>query len=366
MATDSFPPTTDPHSLPEASYNAVERIFAPYLRDQRDLFIVRKTLLLSLCVLPAAALLFVPGVHQWWMTPIYIALLFTQGMARYILMLHAVSHRPVFKREHDWMNNYVPWVLGPFFGQTPTSFFTHHMLMHHQEGNLETDLSSTMAYQRDRFTHWLHYWARFFFFGTFHLAHYLWTRNRKQAFYKFLGGELGWLAGVIALWQFNPAATFTVFVLPLMLVRVAFMTGNWAQHSFVDIHDPDNAYKNSTSLTNTRYNHRCYNDGYHIIHHLKPGLHWTEMAQEFERTRQKYVDERAIVFSGMSNNQRVWWLLMTQQYEVLADYVVQMGEQKLPKEAIVALLKERVRTQKGKIPGLLEFRSPPTEAQAAK
>ncbi len=34
------------------------------------------------------------------------------------------------------MNHVIPWLLGPFFGQTPNTYFAHHMGMHHREENL--------------------------------------------------------------------------------------------------------------------------------------------------------------------------------------------------------------------------------------
>ena len=52
----------------------------------------------------------------------------------------------VFKNRK--LNLYIPWLLGPFFGETPETYFVHHVGMHHVEENLEDDLSSTMPYKR--------------------------------------------------------------------------------------------------------------------------------------------------------------------------------------------------------------------------
>lgn len=43
--------------------------------------------------------------------------------------------------------------------------------------------------------------------------------------------------------------------------------------------------------------HTRFNDGYHVIHHIKPGLHWTMLPQEFENTLAKHADEGALVRS---------------------------------------------------------------------
>ena len=48
-----------------------------------------------------------------------------------------------------WANYYIPWVLGPFFGESPETYFAHHVGMHHAENNLEDDISTTLPYVRD-------------------------------------------------------------------------------------------------------------------------------------------------------------------------------------------------------------------------
>ncbi len=74
----------------------------------------------------------------------------------------------------------------------------------------------------------------------------------------------------------NFPATLVVFILPFVISRIIMMVGNWAQHAFIDAGDPSNHYKNSITCINTKYNHKCWNDGYHISHHVKPNMHWTE------------------------------------------------------------------------------------------
>ena len=60
------------------------------------------------------------------------------------LMLYCTSHRPFFKPDYTWMNYYLPWVLTPFFGHTPETYYSHHIGIHHPENNLEDNESSTI------------------------------------------------------------------------------------------------------------------------------------------------------------------------------------------------------------------------------
>jgi fatty acid desaturase len=77
------------------------------------------------------------------------------------------------------------------------------------------------------------------------------------------------------------------------------MTGNWAQHAFIDPANPGNIYKNSITCINTVYNKQCFNDGYHIGHHLRPALHWTEMPNNFLQNIEEYKQNDVVIFTGL-------------------------------------------------------------------
>lgn len=133
-----------------------------------------------------------------------------------------------------------------------------------------------------------------------------------------------------------------VFLAPYVIVRLAIMAGNWGQHAFVDADDPANPFKNATTVINCRYNRRCFNDGYHVGHHIKPTRHWTEMPQDFEDNQEQYAKEGALVFSGI-DFLMVWALLMFKCYDVLARHYVQLGETQLTTGEIISLMKTRIR-----------------------
>lgn len=341
---------TDPGWVKPSSYSPLERLTLRFLKDERDLIFPRVMAYITLTVLPAALLLFLcpPWLVALLALP-YLAFVMFTFAGRYGLMLHANGHRPIFKRKYRWMSLYVPWVLGYFFGHTPTSFAAHHVGMHHAENNMEGDGSCTLAYQRDSFLHFLHYWARFLFMGYINLTRYFFLRDRRHVGLRFLAGEMSWLLLCIVALSLNWAAAIVVFIVPFAMMRWLLMAGNFAQHAFIDIDDPDNAYKNSTCLVNTRYNHKAYNDGYHIVHHLRPGMHWSEMPQWFKDHYAEFVANDALVFSGISDNQHIWLLLMTRNYDKMARCLVDFHGR--THEEKIALLKARVQRRRGKLPG---------------
>jgi len=320
--------------------------WAQALNDPRDVVFVNLALAMMLTIWPAAALLYglaLTGHFSWWLVVPYGALWAT-WFDRFTLMLHCVCHRPLFNRRFKALNDVVPWLVGTAFGQTPTAYFVHHMGMHHREGNLPADLSTTMPYQRDRFTHWLHYWGRFMSFGLFELTSYHHRGGREKMVKRLLVGELTYwaLAGALAYWV-HLETTLIVFVIPVLLMRTLMMAGNWGQHAFVDPDDPVSDFKNSITCLNSRYNRRCFNDGYHIVHHVKPSLHYTEMPVEFAQNQRLYGEHDAIVFDGLDFFE-VWLLLMLGQKRKLAAHFVHLpGAPRRNEAEVIALFERRLR-----------------------
>ena len=298
-----------------------ERIAEHFILDRRDTPFLGLMVLLSLLVIPSAVALFVTPTFRWWLAAVHLALVL-YFMGPYVLMLHNTSHRRLFKPRWRWMNQYIPWVLGPFFGESPETYFAHHVGMHHPENNLEDDLSSTLPYRRDSFVDFMRYFLRFFFGGLFELARYLSAKGRRRLMIRCVVGELSYAVGVALLFYFfGWRATLIVFVVPLVIVRFAMMAGNWGQHAFVDEASPENNYRNSITCINSAYNRRCFNDGYHIGHHLKSNRHWTEMPEDFASNVETYAAEGAIVFHGIDFF-GVWLCLMLKRYDWLAARMV--------------------------------------------
>jgi fatty acid desaturase len=313
----------------------------PLLADERDgqlVAVMAQSALLAV----AGAALFLVRRGFWWGAAGYWAVLVLGVLDRFTLMLHCTSHRRLFHPRHPRLERLVPWVLGPFLGQTPDTYFAHHMGMHHQEENLPDDLSSTLRYRRDSLPAWLRYWARFMVLGLPELARYLARRGRHKLLRRVLVGEAAFWAVTLALLAVNPAATLVVLVGPVLLIRTLMMMGNWTQHAFVCPEQPANPYRASLTCLNTRYNRRCFNDGYHAVHHLAPRTHWTDHPAEFERRLGEHGRHDAVVLDGLDYFQ-VWLLLMTGRWGRLARAFVRLpGAPARSDEEVIALLRARV------------------------
>ncbi|QIL75790.1 fatty acid desaturase family protein [Hymenobacter sp. HDW8] len=334
---------TDPVYQKPAAYSWLETQLLKVCQDERDLPFARLLFNIALTLIPLAILLYIPGLPNWiwWSAAVlYHFLNNVTFKGPFGLMLHCVCHRPLFKKQHDWLNMCIPWVIGPFFGQTPETYYTHHMGMHHAENNMPEDTSSTMSYQRDSFFGFLQYLGDFVTVGIFRLLSYFDRKKKKKFYFKSIRGEVAFFAWCIGLSFVNFPATFAVFILPFIISRVVMMLGNWTQHAFVNPIDPANAYHNSVTCLNTKYNHKCWNDGYHTSHHVRPALHWTEHPNHFLKTLPKYVQNDAIVFEGIHWLHLFAWL-MTKRYDLMAKHFVNVGDRYKNDEEIIEMLKSR-------------------------
>lgn len=352
---DITDPTTP--AEPSAFERWVDARATPYLVDKRDVVFTRLVANIVTQLMPLTLLMFlVPTVWALALAVPYVAYLFIRFGGPVVLGLHAVTHRPLFKKRYRRLDVLMTHVVPVFFGLPPFAYRSHHVRMHHTEENSEDDLSGTGAYQRDNIWHFLHYWARFTFFGYWHLASWLIRGGKGELARNMLLGDLAIYALMGVLTFLNPVATAIVFWIPFAMLRFFLMAGNWTEHAFVDVDNPTDAYSNSTNLLNTPYNHRAYNAGYHMIHHVVPGLHWADTVPYFRKNLDMLVAHDAILFDGIRNNQQIWWRLMRHDYGYLADHLLDLDGRRPTREAKIAFLQSRVKPTVGVRKGLVERR----------
>lgn len=336
---------TDPRSAPTYASTPWQRFMESLLFDARDVVFVRLWLRSLFLVVPVIALTY--WKFSWWYAPLVFAFQVGWMAPPAILMLHNTMHRPFFKRWR-FMNRVVPYTMSALFG-IPTGYMEHHVGMHHMENNLRADLSSTMRYQRDSFFHWCLYTARFLLGSDVELPNYLVKRGRAPFAIRAVASDLVHLLSMAALAFVNWQATLVCFIVPYLAVRCAMMAGNWGQHAFLDPTRPGDSYVNSITCINSGYNQRCFNDGYHIGHHVKQNRHWTELPQDFLDNLERYQRETCIVFEGLDFG-LVSFLLWTKQYKVLARRFVRMPGDERTEAEIIDFLKSRTKAIADDVP----------------
>lgn len=310
-------------TLPE---NSIHYLVTKFLKDQRDLPFLKQILLTTTILLPLGFSFYFFSEELSYLVVLYWALVIF-FLGPHLLMLHNICHRSPWKKAVKKPMNIFVSFLGLFFGLPPMIYFHHHIKMHHYEGNNSKDLSSTEHYQRDSFIGWLDYFIRFIFFTPVQLPLYFIKKGRRDYALNVTLGYIIFYSVFAVAFSYNPQGAWYVFGVPTLICWFGLMGGNWAQHAFIDQEDPACDYKNSITVIDSLYNKRCFNDGYHIGHHLYPGMHWTEMPDEFEKNIDKYYEQGAMVFRKL-DYQAIWLLLMLKQHRFLAKYYVpKAGEQ---------------------------------------
>ena len=216
------------------------------LRNPVDVVFMTHILLYLSTSVPSALFLY---CHFTWVHGIFHSLLQLSYCGSFTLMLHNHIHNNgLFKKEYAWADNTWPYILEPLMGHTWDSYYYHHVKHHHVEGNGPEDLSSTIRYQRDELGDFLLYVGRFIAFIWIELPLYF-LRNRKPALaFKAAASELSSYLFIYLAARANFHPTLFVLIIPLLLMRVGLMVGNYGQHALVDDVDPASDFRSSITL----------------------------------------------------------------------------------------------------------------------
>src|SRR5512137_2566165 len=206
----NLPVITDPVYQKPEHFSRYQSFWLKYIFTSKDLPFIRLMTIIHLTVIPISILLYTPLLQGGWWWLLCALHFFISGIrlrGPFGLFYHQVAHRPFFKKQYNWLNNYVTWVVTPFFGHTPESYISHHIGMHHYENNGADDKSSTLYYQRDKPTDFLRYFLRFLTIGFAELFWYLFKRKRPKYYVPFSWGEITYYVVLTLLCFVNLKAT---------------------------------------------------------------------------------------------------------------------------------------------------------------
>ena len=195
---------------------------------------------------PSAAYLY---YRFTWIHGIFHCLLQLSYCGSFTLMLHNHIHNNgLLKKQYAWFDNTWPYVLEPLMGHTWDSYYYHHVKHHHVEGNGPDDLSSTIRYQRDELTHFLMYVGRFVAFIWLELPLYFLRKRKPGLAFKAAASEMAACLSIYLAAHKDFFPTLFVLIIPLFLMRIGLMIGNYGQHALVDEVDPASDFRSSITL----------------------------------------------------------------------------------------------------------------------
>ena len=318
-------------------------------QDERNLGIFLVGINVMLTSLPLAALLYYMELHNVLSTTPYVVLGLCYSGAhckifarRFLLALHFVSHCSIFNSRFRFLDHIWTSFLCFFFGIPPGLYYPHHIGMHHHMDNVgPEDMSSTMEYHRDSKWNHFKYMVRFVTMGGFELPVRLVQLQKYRMAVQCVSGCIFFWSAIITGFHYAPKATLFVFWLPWIICSFGLMQGNFKEHIFVDPNDPENNYKSAFTCINTRHNAITFNSGYHLEHHLQPGLPWYRLPEFFLKNMDKHAENDSFVFSGVSVME-VGTLVLFGKFEELADHYVNLGQPQRTREELIAEFKRRL------------------------
>lgn len=239
------------------------------------------------------------GAEMNWLIWVPLYLLQLLMAVTVSVMTHNHKHLQMWKSK--FMNVLTDNWLTMFYGFPVFAWEPTHMNNHHAHINTEEDYTRTYRYtEKNNLFTLLTYpsvSSRFQMGPVVRFYKSWWNVNRRKFYFNTL--QLVTLVAFVAvalLLDWKKALIYVI--IPQQISVYSVLIFNYLQHVHAD---EETKYNNSRNFTGGLLNFVLINNGFHTVHHVSPGIHWSLLKEKHHKLADK--------IDPALNEKSFWWYL---------------------------------------------------------